>query len=366
MAKRKRLIIVLLLLSLIVSLIIGGYAVYGSYQMKKIPGMSFQEVLEYTTKDKPEAVISVGIIQDGQVSTFIYGANGQEIPDQSLRYEIGSITKTFTAALIRRAAREGRIDLDDTIDQYLHLDQDKAYPTISQLLTHTSGYRSEYFELQMVSNFFRASNSYYGISRPQILKKISASNRSSGEHSFRYSNFGYAVLGLVLEAVYDTDYTALLHDFIQTELGLAETKISTNTEESDNYWDWKLDDAYLPAGAILSNLNDMLVYAQRQLGNDPLFSQTHHPLKTINASPESYQAMGIRMDEIAMAWIIDSENNILWHNGATGSFNSYQGFHPGTRTAVVVLSNLSPNDRIPATIMGTKLMMELLHEAAVH
>ncbi|MBR5109722.1 MAG: serine hydrolase [Clostridia bacterium] len=69
--------------------------------------------------------------------------------------------------------------------------------------------------------------------------------------------------------------------------------------------------------------------------------------------------MGIHMDEIGMAWIIDRENGIVWHNGGTGHYNSYLGFDPEAGTAVVILSNLSPNDCIPATVLGIKLLQEL-------
>ena len=62
----------------------------------------------------------------------------------------------------------------------------------------------------------------------------------------------------------------------------------------------------------------------------------------------------IHMDEIGMAWIIDRENGFIWHNGGTGHYNSYLGFCPETGTSVVVLSNLPPNDRIPATVLGIK------------
>jgi len=60
-----------------------------------------------------------------------------------------------------------------------------------------------------------------------------------------------------------------------------------------------------------------------------------------------------------MAWIVDDKSGIIWHNGGTGNYNSYLGFRPETGTAVVVLSNLAPGYRIPATVMGVKLLEEL-------
>lgn len=69
--------------------------------------------------------------------------------------------------------------------------------------------------------------------------------------------------------------------------------------------------------------------------------------------------MDINMDGIGMSWIIDKKNDILWHNGGTGNYNSYVGFSLKTKTAIVVLSNLSANCRIPATVLGAKLLVEL-------
>jgi CubicO group peptidase (beta-lactamase class C family) len=69
--------------------------------------------------------------------------------------------------------------------------------------------------------------------------------------------------------------------------------------------------------------------------------------------------MGINMDEIGAGWIIDRENDIIWHNGGTGDYNSYIGFDKENQIGVVILSNLPPNYRIPATIMGIKMLTSL-------
>ena len=87
--------------------------------------------------------------------------------------------------------------------------------------------------------------------------------------------------------------------------------------------------------------------------------ECHESLKRINASTDSYLMMGIHMDEIGMAWTIDNENGFIWHNGGTGHDNSYLGFCPETNTAVVVLSNLPPDYRIPATVLGIKRLQKL-------
>lgn len=355
----KILTIVLIVVITFAALAIGGMIIYGKKQISKIPELTFTEALEYTTKDNTDAVITVGIIKGGQSSYKVYGENGKELPAEPHTYEIGSLTKTFTAALINKAIIEGKINLDDTIDQYLALSDDNEYPTIKELLTHTSGYKSYYFESPMVSNFLKGRNDFYGITREMVLQKACNLNMNKDNYNFIYSNYGYAILGLVLEKVYDNDYTTLVNSFMQNELELADTKISDKTGDLGNYWDWKANDAYLSAGAVTSNILDMLSYAQMQLEYNPYFYECHNSLKIINASTKDYTTMDINMNEIGMSWIIDHENGIIWHNGGTGDYNSYLGFNLETGTAVVVLSNLAPNYRIPATVLGVKLLVEL-------
>ena len=342
-----------------IALIFSGIMIYGKYQMSKLPELSFSEVLEYTTKNNSDAIITVGIVKDGQASYKVYGENGKELPTEPHTYEIGSLTKTFTAALVNRAVRDNKLDIDHTIDSYLSLPNGNKYPTIKELLTHTSGYRGYYLESPMVSNFLNGRNDFYGVSKEMVLSKAGNLSMDKSEYNFLYSNYGYALLGLVLETVYETEYTRLLNDYAQNELGMTATQISDESGDLGNYWDWKDNDAYLSAGAITSNISDMLLYAQMQIEDGQNFSDCHNSLKIINASTEMYKTMGINMDEIGMAWIIDNENNIIWHNGGTGNYNSYLGFNPETGTAVVVLSNLAPSYRVPATVLGVKLLLEL-------
>ncbi len=65
------------------------------------------------------------------------------------------------------------------------------------------------------------------------------------------------------------------------------------------------------------------------------------------------------VDATGMARIIDETQGFIRHNGAAGHFTSYLGFCPETETAVVVRSNLSPRERIPAAVIGIKLLQEM-------
>lgn len=289
----------------------------------------------------------------------MYGENGKELPAELHTYEIGSLTKTFTAALLNKAIYEEKVSMTEPIDSYLTLPEGNGYPTIVELLTHTSGYKGYYFESPMIGNFLKGRNDYFGISRGMVLNKVASLDLAQENFDFSYSNFGYAVLGLVLESVYETDCTTLLNDFAQNELGLFATHISDQSGDLGHYWDWNAEDAYIAAGAITSNIEDMLRYAQIQMGNQPYITGCHDAIKSIDASTDSYKTMGVCMDEIGMAWIIDNEHGFVWHNGGTGDYNCYLGLKPESGDAVVILSNLSPDYRIPATVLGVKLLSEI-------
>lgn len=342
-------------------LIVGitGFLFYTTYKTNQIPEMSFEQMLSYTTKNNKDAIISVGIIENGVINYTVYGENMKVITQEEHFYEIGSITKTFTSALIAKAVIEGKLDLNDRIDTYLELPNNAYYPTIESLLTHTSGYKNYYFEVPMVSNFFKSRNDFYGIDKDILLKRIKKIERKDKEYSFKYSNFGMAVLGLILEEVYDEDYDIILNSHLQ-DIGLLNTKIYDKNDQNNNFWEWERNDAYMPAGAMNSTISDMLNYANMQLEEDyDVFAISHEEIKEVNATERRNAKMNIHMDAMAWGWVIDKQNNIIWHNGATGNYNSYIGFNKEEQKAVIILSNLSPRYRIPTTVMGIALLNSL-------
>lgn len=344
---------------LLIALAVGGFLLYGNYQMAKLPALTAMEALNYTLDSNDRGVITVGTIHHGTMDVHIYGRDGKELPTELRTYEIGSLTKTFTAALICQAVQEGRISLDATINTYLPLPQKEHYPTVRELLTHTSGYKGFYFETPMISNFLSRRNDFYGITKEMVLDQLGKVKVSEKKHGFAYSNFGYATLGLILEEIYNVPYTELVEGYIRT-LGLENTCISNG--EHDKAWDWKSTDAYMAAGALTSNVEDMLSYAESLLTGNPALES----LKEVNATPAQYEALRMRVDEIAYGWILDNENGFIWHNGGTGDYNCYLGLDMENGNAVVVLSNLPPSYRIPATVIGVKVLEEMRSVTMIH
>lgn len=362
--RKKKIVWIFIIAVLIIIIGIGIFWSIILYRMDQIPLMSFDEMISYTTKDNEDAIITVGIIKGEEMSYTIYGSNASILPSEEHIYEIGSITKTFTTSLLSKAIDEGKIDLNDHIDKSINLSEKAYYPNLKNLVTHTSGYKGYYFDWQMVSNFFhREENDFYSINNDKLIKKIEKVELDNKDYKYQYSNFGMAVLGKVLSDVYNTQYGQLMNNFIANDLRLEHTQISDGTGNLSGYWNWKSDDAYLPAGALTSTISDMMQYIELQIAGDISYlSHGHEMVAKINATTKQYEKMGIRMDGVGLGWMIDLKNNITWHNGATSNFNSYAAFDKDKQIGVVILSNCSPNYRIPATVMGPKLMMALQDE----
>ena len=358
--RRKVFLVMICAIALIVTAL-GIVRNYAQKQQAKISELSFTDCLNYTLRGESDGIITVGVIHDGQCSFTVYGTDGQVLDSVVHTYEIGSLTKTLTASMVYRAVQEGKLSLDVSIDHFLPVPEKAHYPTIRDLLTHTSGYHEYYFESEMIGSFFSGRNSFFGIGDDKVLNRIGKTTVKDEAHGFRYSNFGYATLGLILENVYGKEYTSLMNDYL-LEMGFQNSCISDGAGDLNNYWDWKTGDTYMAAGAVLSIIDDMLVYAEIVLNGENGFDECTKELKSLDATPAQYEVLNIRMDGIGYGWIIDNKNGVIWHNGGTGNYNSYLGVNREAGTAVVVLSNLSPSKKIPATVLGIKLLLEISPE----
>lgn len=208
--------------------------------------------------------------------------------------------------------------------------------------------------------FSHGKNPFRGIAGETILEEYGSVDSEEGKsYGYSYSNYGFALLGLVLEEVYGADYTSLLDEYLADELGMRDTHASRGDTDFEGSWKWEEGDAYIPAGAVVSDITDMLLYAQAMLGGDPALTMCQHPLRRIDALDEWERMAGLCTDEIGMSWMLDTENGIVWHNGGTGVHSSYLGFCPEKNTAVVVLSNLSHDEDIQTTTIGFKKLLEI-------
>lgn len=129
-------------------------------------------------------------------------------------FQIGSVTKQFTAAGILRLVEEGRVALDSSVAVYLPEFADSSGGvTIRRLLNHTSGVRS-------YTSFLPAG----AFSQQQVYDSIRAQRPDFAPGAdFRYNNSGYFLLGLVLERVTGRPYAALMREWFFEPLGMEQT-----------------------------------------------------------------------------------------------------------------------------------------------
>ena len=358
MKKRK-----LKIFTIIVIIIIFLYFIYNlisgiiyKNKIKEISQYTFNQIIDYTLNNNENTIISIAIYNENAITYNVYGAEYNLNYD----YEIGSITKTFTAMLVSKAIEEERINLDDSISNYLEL-QNRYYPTIKRIITHTSGLKPYYLSFQKIKNYFAGGNDFYNISKEQLLKELNKTKLEDKDYNFNYSNFGVSTLGLILEKVYDKNYNELLEEYLES-LDMNNTTIATGQGNLSGYWKWNENDGYIPAGAIISNVQDMSKYLETLITSDENYViKTQEPLKDVNEVNEIYDMFDVNVDSVGMTWMIDNKNNIIWHNGSTTNFNSYIGFNRKKKVGVVVLSNISPQKDVNMTLIGNRIMHELLY-----
>ena len=349
--------------AIIVIIIIFLYFIYNfisgiiyKNKMKEISQYTSRQMINYTLNNNENAIVSVAIYDENGITYNVYGAEYNLNYD----YEIGSITKTFTAMLVSKAIEEGKINLDDNISNYLEL-ENRYYPTIKRIITHTSGFKPYYLSFQKIKNYFAGENDFYNISKEQILKELNKTKLEDKDYNFNYSNFGVSTLGLVLEKVYDKNYNKLLEEYLE-QLNMNNTTIATGTGNLSGYWKWNENDGYIPSGAIISNIEDMSKYLETLITSEEEYViNVAEPLKDINIENEIYNMFDVNIDSVGMTWIVDNKNNVIWHNGSTTNFNSYIGFNRENKIGVVVLSNISSQKDINMTLIGNKIMHELLY-----
>lgn len=301
------------------------------------------------THDGYPAIV-LGIIDGDSVETFSFGTldSGEE-PDENTLFEIGSLTKSFTALLLADAVLKGEVELDAPVQALLpdfDIPQGESNEiTLKMLATHHSGLPS------MPDNYVLddLSNPYADYS-VEDMKELFADYdlmHEPGTH-FEYSNLGYGLLGHALSQVANSTYDELLNTIIYEPLEMTSTwthaadapadRLATGhlaTGESTNNWDF---DAVAPAGSIVSNTEDMLRYLAAQMG------QTQTPLHQAMALTQQTHASDVpQIGDLGMGWITfgDTEPFTIWHNGMTGGFSSFMGFLSDGSRGVVLLTNIA-------------------------
>ncbi len=264
-------------------------------------------------------------------------------------FEIGSITKTFTATLLADMAREGLVALDDPVAR--HLPPEVRMPghgreiTLEDLASHRSGlprlpkgllwpaltrYRRD--------PYAHLDSAWLGAAVERTQPRREPGRRAS------YSNYGPGLLAYALAQRAGCTYDALVQRRICEPLALRDTGTSVDGGRLAQghsrfgrpvpHWHF---DALAGAGALRSTAADLLTFLALHAG-EPTGPLAHAARET-----HTERASGGRT-AFGLGWIILPPRRglpfqTLFHDGGTGGFRSLAGVVPERRLAVVLLSS---------------------------
>lgn len=285
-------------------------------------------------------------------------------------FELGSISKTFTALLYQIAVDRGIMKPHDLVGSCLPPDLRLASPvaeiTLHSLVTHRSGLP------RMPANFKPAdpANPYADYSPDRLyawLRKVEPAK----DGKFAYSNAGMGLLGHALERRTRMAYEPLLKSWITAPLALTDTGITLTENQRARMAVPHRDDRASPmwdiptlagAGAIRSTARDLLRWSALQAG---LIAS---PLGAAMRRTHQAQApTGRKGGQVGLGWMLSpaGKDTIVWHNGATGGTRSWAGFNLARQAAVIVLTNSSvPADDIGFHLLGGNTPLRTPRSAA--
>ncbi|MFA6235399.1 MAG: serine hydrolase domain-containing protein [Bacteroidota bacterium] len=261
-------------------------------------------------------------------------------------YDLGSITKQFTAAAILKLEMQGKLSTGDTLSKYFpDIPGDKQNITLHDLLRHQSG---------LVGN---VGTDYEKISEAEFLHRVFSSQlRFEIGSAFSYSNIGYSLLAIIIEKVSGKSYEMYLYENLWKPARMETTgytrpdfdvhRIAVGYDRDDQAWgrpidrEWDQTAPYLHLkgnGGILSTLGDLYKWHIALRGDDILSEQAkgklYHPQLRAGESESSYYAYGWDVSKT------DRNTTQLWHNGTNHIFYADVVRYIDEDAMLIMLSN---------------------------
>jgi CubicO group peptidase (beta-lactamase class C family) len=318
--------------------------------------------------DAPDIVIAV---TRGGVRHVVSGgrAGRSAAQREGLRYETGSLSKTYTALLLAELAESGVLGLDDPLAAHLP-GPPPAHPyarriTLRHLVTHTSGLPRIPRDLVAGALLRPYDNGYADYGTDRLLDAFARVRpRHAPGTRWRYSNFGAALLGTALAHAAGTDFGALLAARVLRPLGLAGTGLEPAGAEGDgeggdgggsgdggdgrggDATGYRADGrtplphttmtAFAPAAAVRATPADLLSYTEAHL--DPGAGTLGRALRRVR-TPMLRHGPGHRQTR-TLGWIQHPGPGgpLLFHTGASFGRQAFAGFHPASGTGVIAVA----------------------------
>ena len=308
-------------------------------------------------KGRPQQAIAVGVYRQGRTvvrGMGPAGLGGEGAPDGATVFQIGSVTKVFTATLLQLLCDEGRLSLDDTLGDLIGTQVPLAPRargiTLRQLATHTSGLPRlpKDFMRRLAAKVGKAQvmhDPYSHFSPADVFSYLAAAEGLRPPGRFVYSNLGMGLLAHVMERRTGQDYGSLLAEKIFGPLGMDSTAVEPtpgmrarlvpgHTANGQPAPCWTFE-ALAGAGALSSDVDDLLAFVRASVEGEGGLAASLRA--TRQPQPGGTTALGwIRATPVERFLGVP---DVLWHDGMVGGYAAYVAIDVAARAGVVVLSN---------------------------
>ncbi|AEW92632.1 beta-lactamase [Streptantibioticus cattleyicolor NRRL 8057 = DSM 46488] len=306
----------------------------------------------------PEAAVVLATVRAGATRVDCKGRTGYgggAPVDAETPFEIGSLTKTFTALLLAELAQRGVVHPHEPVDAFLPPGcrprvAGGAPITLLHLATHTSGLPGLPPGLVREALPVWFSNPYARFEDADLLRAAGRTRvREVPGSRVRYSNFGVALLGRLLSGRVGTRYAELVAGQVCVPLGLTGTGCAAAPRGAVGHRygralpPWRMPG--LPgAGALRSTGRDLARYLAAHLsaaGGAGPRGPLAGALRDV-ARPRLVRGPG--GDRLALVWNVRETRagTLCFHSGATRGFTAFIGFAPERGVAVAALTNTAP------------------------
>lgn len=281
-------------------------------------------------------------------------------------FRLASVTKPLTAAAVFMEVEKGSIDLDADIQTYLpHYPRKKHPVTVRHLLQHTSG----------IPNFTDLKSWEETIRNDLNADQLTAYFRDKPLSFqpgtiFRYSNSGYYLLGMILEAVTGQTYAEIIKQRFATPLQLTTLQHDPGQRLIPNRVPgYRLTESFGPvhceatsmtqpfaAGALLSSASDLATWVNALVGGQFIKPETLQRLWTP-------QPLNHGQSNHGMGWLLGDIDGrkMVWHNGGIDGFTTDLSYLPNEQILIITLHNIENPERSQSpTAVNRALLQKLL------
>lgn len=306
----------------------------------------YRSVLDRYQAERRLPSIVAGVLEGPDL---VWSGTSGAPTDTDTQYRIGSITKPMTAVLVLQCRDDGLLDLDDPVDRFLP--EAGTSVTVRELLSHTSGLRSE-----PVGPWWERSP---GIPAGDLLAANAGSRAvfEAGKY-YHYSNLGFGLLGEVVARLRAESWFSLVQERLLDPLGMTRTSYLPQAPYAAGLSVHHLEGtltveplhdtgAMAPAGQLWSTLEDLARFAVFLAEGDPavLAARTLAEMRQ-PVPPAVDYGLGVRLLPYAAGVFAG-------HTGSMPGFQSTAFADPLNHVGVVALTNATTG------FSGTELVMAL-------